>query len=381
MYTYQGREYDDISVDEVTQHEWEVIRILRSSLRTTNPNIKPRMFLTGNPGGPGHDEVKRIFVDRAFDEGENPDDYCFVPAFVSDNQALLSADPEYQKRLEDLPERLRKAYLEGSWEIADDKAFKVFSRVKHVIPPLIPRKYSIILSMDWGIANTSKFAAYLTAVIPLKTKSGEAFNRIITFKEWKGSERTPDEWADMIFDDCRTMGIKPSKCYPDAAMMARLQDGSIGPGKQMMNRWASLNNGDHWLSFTPMPKNRVARIAMTHNWLATGPDGLPYALMTENCSYLIDSLPKLRWDPDKLDEIAEGDDHGWDGWSYGIIQVKYTSVRPGAIEYSKGVPKERVKYNEANEELAIDVREFSRQYEDWHAINRFNVKDNGCRST
>lgn len=151
VYTYQGREYDDISVDEVTQHEWEVIRILRSSLRTANPQIKPTMFLTGNPGGIGHQEVKRIFIDRRFHPNENPDDFAFVQAFVDDNQALMDADPAYKKRLLDLPEHLRKAYLEGDWNIFAGQAFPELARHVHIIPPFeLPEPVRWFAGYDWG---------------------------------------------------------------------------------------------------------------------------------------------------------------------------------------------------------------------------------------
>ncbi|MCR4330253.1 MAG: phage terminase large subunit [Candidatus Roizmanbacteria bacterium] len=335
VYTYQGREYDDISVDEVTQHEYEVIKILRSSLRTTNPLIKPRMFLTGNPGGIGHDEVKRVFIDREFLDDENPNDFHFVQAFVSDNQALMAADSEYAERLKDLPERLRKAYLEGNWEIAEDKAFKIFSRLKHIIKPVIPDKqFAVILSMDWGFSDKSKFAAYLTAVMPV-IYQGQTFNRTITFKEWSGNEKSPYEWAEIIYNDCKELGIRPNKGYPDSAMLDRQSDGSKAIGYLMEERWKQLNGGVNWLSLTRSAKNRVTRIATTHNWLSIAPDDLPYSLFTENCPYITTSLPKLRWHETKLDDIAEGDDHGWDGWSYGLLHIRYIKLKPGSFSVVK----------------------------------------------
>ena len=86
VYTYQGREYEDISIDEVTQHEEEVVKILRASNRTTKSDIKPTMLLTGNPGGVGHGWIKRLFIDRKLEEGEHPGDYAFIQSKVYDNQ-------------------------------------------------------------------------------------------------------------------------------------------------------------------------------------------------------------------------------------------------------------------------------------------------------
>lgn len=151
VYTYQGREYEDISVDEVTQHEWETIKILQSSNRTTINGFIPTMFLTGNPGGIGHQEVKRIFIDRSFHPDEMPEDYDFVQAFVQDNEALTSADPNYVRRLEGLPDHLRRAYLLGDWNIFAGQAFPELARHVHIIPPFaLQEPVRWFAGYDWG---------------------------------------------------------------------------------------------------------------------------------------------------------------------------------------------------------------------------------------
>ncbi len=168
VYTYQGREYEDINVDEVTQHEWEVVRVLHSSNRTTNPDIKPSMLLTGNPGGIGHQEIKRIFVDRDFRDRERPEDFAFVQAFVQDNAALMKNDPDYIHRLEDLPDHLRKAYLLGDWNIFAGQAFSQLSRPTHVVEPFeLPKLTKLFAGYDWGFSHP--FAFVLMAITPDKT--------------------------------------------------------------------------------------------------------------------------------------------------------------------------------------------------------------------
>jgi phage terminase large subunit len=165
VYNYQGREYEDISVDEVTQHEYETIRILRASNRTTNPKIKPTMFLTGNPGGLGHAEVKRLFVDKMYRPGERPDDYAFVQAKVWDNEALMTADPDYIERLKQLPDYLRKAYLDGDWNIFAGAAFTEMSRDIHLVEPFeLNSQAKYFAGYDWGYAHP--FAFILFAIQP-----------------------------------------------------------------------------------------------------------------------------------------------------------------------------------------------------------------------
>jgi len=365
VYTYQGREYDDIDVDEVTQHEYEVIKILRSSLRTTNPAIKPRMFLTGNPGGIGHAEIKRIFVDRDFTPDENGHDYHFVQAFVRDNRALLDADPEYEERLKDLPIALRKAYLEGDWNIFTGQAFGEFSRHKHVMKPIIPSvTFAHYLSMDWGYSEKSMFAGYLHAVIKMKTEDGQNFQRVITYKEWAGNQKTPHEWAAIIYNDCITLGIKPTKAYGDPAMFNTQTDGSKAISKLMLDKWKDLHTNDLWTPFVRGNNNRIARVATVHNWLSLASDKLPYWMITESCPYLIKTLPQLIYDENRIDDInTDSNDHGYDSCGYFLTQLKFISVKAGPFSHAKKAEVFRMKYNSDNQEIAFSPEEFSKQYD------------------
>ena len=113
---YQGQEYDFIFIDEATQMEEEVFIALKASLRGANDYPK-RIYLTCNPGGVGHSWVKRLFVDRRFLPSEDPLDYRFIPARLSDNQILRERDPSYLKALQSLPGDLRRAWWDGCWDV------------------------------------------------------------------------------------------------------------------------------------------------------------------------------------------------------------------------------------------------------------------------
>ena len=47
---------------------------LTACVRGVNPFPK-RIYMTCNPGNEGHGWVKRLFIDKKYNEGENPDDY------------------------------------------------------------------------------------------------------------------------------------------------------------------------------------------------------------------------------------------------------------------------------------------------------------------
>lgn len=346
VYTYQGREYEDITIDEITQHEQEVFQILRSSLRTANQDFAKNnittIFLTGNPGGIGHAWVKRIFIDKQFKENEKPEDYAFIQAKVSDNKALLDADPNYIKRLKDLPEDKRRAYLDGDWDVFTGQVFHEWRKVYHVIEPFIPEG-NIYISMDWGYSEKSAFAGYLH-LIKKESYDGQTFNRVITFKEWYGNQKSPEEWAKIILEYLEKMKIKVIKGYTDPAMHNTQTDGSTSIATLMSRYWKQR---DTKIELIRANNNRIARVATVHNWLKISPDGLPYWMVTEDCEDLIRTLPALIYDENKVDDVdTDMEDHAYDSVGYFLMHVKFTNIKPGAYSAIKAEKRRRLSTDE-----------------------------------
>lgn len=160
---YQGQEYEVIGFEEATNFEPDWLTFIATCLRTTRTDFTPRIYYTCNPGGPGHAYIKRLFIDRAFLDGESPQDYVFIPAKVYDNQVLMQRDPGYLKRLEALPPAKRRAHLEGDWNVyegqvfaewRDDPAHYADGKWTHVIEPFdIPDTWRVYRSFDFGYAK------------------------------------------------------------------------------------------------------------------------------------------------------------------------------------------------------------------------------------
>ena len=129
---YQGQEYDVIALDEATQLTERQFSALGACLRGANEYPK-RMYLTCNPGGVGHGWVKRLFIDRDFRGSEKAEDYRFIRALVTDNEVLMTRDPDYVARLGSLPPKLRDAWLYGRWDIFEGQFFPEFDVSRHVI--------------------------------------------------------------------------------------------------------------------------------------------------------------------------------------------------------------------------------------------------------
>lgn len=148
---YQGQEYDVIFLDEATQFTEYQYQTLTACIRGAN-NFPKRMYLTCNPGGVGHEWVKRLFVTRRYLRNEREENYEFIPATVFDNKALLENDPDYVDMLNNLSEGLREAWRDGNWDMMAGQYFSEFNRNVHVVEPFaIPGYWKRYRAIDYGL--------------------------------------------------------------------------------------------------------------------------------------------------------------------------------------------------------------------------------------
>lgn len=148
---YQGQEYDIIFIDEATQFTEYMYETLTACLRGAN-DFPKRMYLTCNPGGVGHEWVKRLFISKRYKETENPDEYEFISATIYDNKVLLEKDAGYVAMLNNLSDGLRQAWRDGNWDMLAGQYFSEFDRNVHVIEPFsIPAHWKRYRAIDYGL--------------------------------------------------------------------------------------------------------------------------------------------------------------------------------------------------------------------------------------
>lgn len=148
---YQGNEYDIICLDEATQFTEYQYQTLTACLRGAN-DFPKRMYLTCNPGGVGHEWVKRLFISRRYKQKEKAEEYTFIPATVFDNTVLLEKDPGYVDMLNNLDDGLRQAWRDGNWDMLAGQYFSEFNRSIHVIEPFeIPKHWKRYRTIDYGL--------------------------------------------------------------------------------------------------------------------------------------------------------------------------------------------------------------------------------------
>lgn len=109
VYRYQGAEFQFIGVDEATQWPEQPYRYLLSRLRRLEGSTVPlRARTSANPGGLGHEWVKRRFIESTDPERR------FVAAQLADNPHVDAV--AYRRSLAQLDENTRRQLEEGIWE-------------------------------------------------------------------------------------------------------------------------------------------------------------------------------------------------------------------------------------------------------------------------
>lgn len=121
---YQGQEFPRMLFEELEQiPSEESYEMILASCRSTIPGVKPQVFSTFNPGGPGHTWIKKRFRLEGIPnkpiitkDSKTGRMRVFVPSRVDDNPTLMIADPDYVHFLEGLGDGLREQWRWGSWD-------------------------------------------------------------------------------------------------------------------------------------------------------------------------------------------------------------------------------------------------------------------------
>lgn len=299
---YQGLEVDVLFVDEATQFREEWLREMTACVRGAN-DLPKRIYYTCNPGGPSHSYIKRLFIDRQYETGEQSDDYSFIKSRVTDNVALMRMDPHYIRQLEALPPKLRKAWLDGDWDIFEGQFFEEFvnrpDQYKdrtwtHVIEPFeVPESWTIYRSFDFGYAKP--FSCAWWAV--------DYDGRLYRILELYGCTDTPNE------------GVKwePQRIFDEIARIEREHrwlkgkhiNGIADPSIFDKSRGTSIADmaAKSSVYFSPGDNERLAGWMQVHYRLAFDEDGRPGMYVFDLCKAFIRTMPLLQYDEHRVEDL------------------------------------------------------------------------------
>lgn len=321
---YQGRSIDFIGVDELTKHEERSIQVLLSCLRSPK-GFPPRFRATCNPNGIGFGWVKRRYIDGTNYGKEKVVDEIsgnvieFIPATVYDNTVLMENDPAYIRRLENLPEDERRAFLLGDWDSLQGQYFTMYRRDKHVIEPFeIPDYWKRYRSIDWGFNDHC--AVYWHAV--------DSEGRTYTYKELYINETLASDVAKKIVEMSKDEDIQYTVASPDmwqnrGAGVKAAKTGEV-IGKSIAETF--LENG---VPLIQADNARVIGWQRMAEVMSDQADGKPNWIIFSNCFNLIRTLPYLVRDERKPEDIGDRqEDHPAESCRYFFMSRPISATTP-----------------------------------------------------
>ena len=318
------------------------------------PNIPLVIFSTTNPIGPGHNWVKKRFIDVA-DAGEvhrittnvfNPRT-CQREDVTRTQVRLFGSykenrylDAAYVANLENEtdPNR-RKAWLHGDWDIVSGGALDdLWNRNVHVIPRFkIPKEWDLDRAFDWGSTHPASVGWYATAngeevELPDGTRFAPRRGSVIRFAEWYLCHPKDDNTGLHMSGGDIANGILERE-------MALLKAGWItsfplpGPAdnqifenpqsdvKSIADKMAE--NGVRWTRSNKSAGTRKGGLQLVRDALQASikREG-PGLYFTDNCKHAISLLPILPRDPDDPDDVdTMAEDHLYDELRYRMLDA------------------------------------------------------------
>lgn len=293
---YQGREYNDLGIEEAGQWTEAMFRRLMGSNRSSKPGIPARAALTANPGGTGHQWLKRLFVERRYNEREKSEDYNFIQALIKDNAALLENDPEYVRRLEAEPsETLRRAYLYGDWDIFAGQFFGELTRDVHFIKAFdIPNHWNRFGAYDYGFNHPAAFGWFAC----------DEDGNVYLYREFIKAQMRVDQFAAAI------------KAYEDTKDLISIQAGwdcwvQKGVLKEGIPPTVADEFQNHGLFLKKAIIDRIQGANQVRKYLAwknlASGRNKPRFYIFNTCPVSFDCLSRIEHDPDRIEDVLKVD--------------------------------------------------------------------------
>jgi len=315
-----GMAFTEISIDECGTFPFfiQMVNRLKGSLRSS-AGIPCRMFGTGNPGGPGHSQVKGYF--RLGTEYNQPpmvpfevkgETRVFIPAKLADNPMLDKRDPNYRKRMFSITDpMLRAAWLDGNWDVYIGQAFNFSRELGHIIDPIwpIPEGAPLFMSFDWGFGAPFSVGWWWA----------DGDGRFYRFMEWYGWNGEPNEGLRLtdseivqgIIEKERKEGIWGQNIYrvagPDCFSKKPDYKGG-GQGTSTADVFAS-----HGVYLQKGDPDRKLKIRQFRERLRVYADMPPMLQVYSTCTQFMRTIPSLCVDEDNPEDIETmGEDHIFD---------------------------------------------------------------------
>lgn len=361
-WNYHGQEFPFIGWNELTKFPTPdlydaMLSCNRSSFMPDlydpkNPgNIPLVVFSTTNPYGPGHNWVKKRWIDPAppgvmmrettevynprTSSRENVTKYK-VRLFCSykENKFL---SPEYIADLENITdEAKRRAWLEGDWEIVAGGALDDLWGPHNIAPRFqIPSSWRVDRSMDWGSTHPFSVGWWAEAsgeecVLPDGTRWAPPAGSL--FRIWelygaediglnKGVKMSPTDLADHIVKyDKHLYDSKWINCPvqpgPADNQIRDVRDRETATIADLME-----SRGVVWTASDKSAGSRKIGLELFRQRLQNSKTGEgPGIFFMSHCRAALETLTTLPRDPDDMDDVdTDAEDHVYDDCRYRIL--------------------------------------------------------------
>lgn len=349
-FNYSGIEIQFLYFDELTSFEQTIYDFLKTRMRAKKSlGVVPIVRSATNPGNIGHGWVKKMFVDAGpYMSIQTQEIYSealhktkkvrtqYIPALAMENPFITE---DYIFELEQKPEALRNALLNGDWDSFEGQVFTEFTNKPehyidrigtHVIEPFeIPLWWKRYVSFDHGYSRP--FSVGFWAI----DEEGRAYR----YKEWYGClprqanvgvKITPREIAEGIV--ALEKDERDNNLYIDHIADPAIFDRSRGDSVADQMRPEKDRPG---VIFRPGDNTRLAGKMQLHERLRFREDGRPMLYVFNTCVDWIRTVPNLPYSQTKPEDVdTNAEDHAYDETKY------FLQAHPLAVEKAKK-PKPR----------------------------------------
>lgn len=335
VYRYQSAEFQYLGFDELTHFTEFQYTYLLSRLRSSKAGYKLKVRSGTNPGNIGHAWVKSRFIENLTPEEiwtdtESGMTRCFIPAKIADNPALVKADPTYLKRLQGLPnDNLKKALIEGDWDIFDGQYFASWRKDRHVVEPFEIPWQNRWFGHDFGYANPS-------ATLWIARDNDD---RLWVYREIYEAKLTEGDLADKMLRFAQ--GDCDGLCDP--SIFAKTRQGQTAAHDSIAETF--IKKG---LRIQPANNDRIAGWNRLRSYLQEGPachihrdlgfTTCPKLHIFSTCKDLIRTLPQMIHDPKRPEDLdTTAEDHAVDALRYALMGAPERQLEPKIIGYEEGL--------------------------------------------
>ena len=348
-FKYSGIEIQFLYFDELTSFEQTIYDFLKTRLRAKKSlGVVPIVRSASNPGNIGHGWVKKMFVDAgeylSIQEQEIYSETLhksrkirtqYIPALAMENPFITE---DYIFELEQKPEALRKALLNGDWDSFEGQVFTEFVNDPkhyadrlwtHVIEPFdIPLDWPRFFSFDHGYSKP--FACQWWAM----DFSGRAY----LYREWYGCkprqanvglELTPRQIAEGIISREGPEIAENLKILrtADPAIFDRSRGDSVADqmAPDGVRKGVVFGKGDN---------TRMAGKMQVHERLRFDENGKPGLYIFSTCTDWLRTVPTLPYSMTKPEDIdTDAEDHDYDATRYFLMDHPVVPTRKPPTEY------------------------------------------------